>query len=210
MSKNYYEVLGVARDASAEDIKRAYRKRAKELHPDTNADADGEAMAELNVAYEVLGDAERRKLYDETGEGADPRKHLEAEAREGIAGIMLHHIQAREGNGDIMTAVQADLRNQLAAAEANVREGEKVLRITKRALRKLRYKGSAHDYVRTALETRITEVEQKLRLSSLNVERMRVALVVVKEYDYDISWESDSSAPYPPRPPALHEIFLIR
>jgi molecular chaperone DnaJ len=68
MSRDYYEVLGVERGASAEDIKKAFRKRARELHPDVNPDPSAEAQfKEAAEAYEVLSDAESRALYDRYG-----------------------------------------------------------------------------------------------------------------------------------------------
>ena len=66
--KDYYEVLGVARDAKDAEIKKAYRKRARTCHPDLNKDEGAEdRFKELNEAYEVLGDAEKRKRYDTLG-----------------------------------------------------------------------------------------------------------------------------------------------
>ena len=72
MSKNrdYYEVLGVKRDAAADEIKKAYRKLARKYHPDLNpGDKSSEEQFKLlQEAYDVLSDAENRKLYDQYGE----------------------------------------------------------------------------------------------------------------------------------------------
>ncbi len=66
--KDYYEILGVSRDASADEIKRAFRKLARKYHPDINKDPGAEAkFKEINEAYEVLSDAEKRKAYDQLG-----------------------------------------------------------------------------------------------------------------------------------------------
>src|SRR3954466_9236731 len=61
-----YEVLGVSKGASPEDIKKAYRKLAKKLHPDSNKKDPKAAtkFAELNGAYEIVGDEDKRKAFD--------------------------------------------------------------------------------------------------------------------------------------------------
>jgi len=69
--RDYYEVLGVARTASDQEIKSAYRKLARELHPDINKAKDAaERFNEVQQAYEVLQDAEKRKAYDRYGHDA--------------------------------------------------------------------------------------------------------------------------------------------
>jgi molecular chaperone DnaJ len=69
MPKNYYDILGVPKDASKEDIKRAFRKLARKYHPDVNPDEpkSGEKFIEINEAYGILSDDKKREMYDKFG-----------------------------------------------------------------------------------------------------------------------------------------------
>lgn len=70
MAKDYYEVLGVSRDASQDEIKKAFRGLARKYHPDANPDNRTQAeekFKEIGEAYEVLSDSNKRRMYDQTG-----------------------------------------------------------------------------------------------------------------------------------------------
>src|SRR5215467_3335962 len=70
-SKDYYEILGVSKNATLDEIKRAYRKLALEYHPDRNKTKEGEEkFKEITKAFEVLSNEEKRKTYDQYGHAA--------------------------------------------------------------------------------------------------------------------------------------------
>src|SRR3954451_14273937 len=80
LEKDYYALLGVPETASEQDVTRAYRRLARELHPDVNPDKPGaeDRFKEVSAAYDALGDPAKRKEYDElrrvqrSGTAADP------------------------------------------------------------------------------------------------------------------------------------------
>jgi curved DNA-binding protein len=85
--KDYYKTLGVQKDATAADIKKAYRKLARQFHPDVNKSADAsKKFKEVNEANEVLSDPEKRKRYDQLGPDWERYAQAGASSRRGTDG----------------------------------------------------------------------------------------------------------------------------
>lgn len=70
MAKDYYEILGIAKNATDEEVKRAYRKLAHQYHPDKNK-GDDKKFKEINEAYQILGNREKREQYNRFGKTFD-------------------------------------------------------------------------------------------------------------------------------------------
>ncbi|HEU4600301.1 MAG TPA: molecular chaperone DnaJ [Solirubrobacterales bacterium] len=123
MPRDYYEVLGVGRGADETEIKKAFRRLARELHPDVNQAPDAEErFKEAAEAYEVLSDAERRQTYDSYGHeglrsgGFDPRAGfgsiddiLQAFFGGGAAGFGFGGGRGAAAGGDVGVAIEIEL-----------------------------------------------------------------------------------------------------
>lgn len=100
MARDPYQILGISKSSSDADIKKAYRRRAKELHPDRNA-GDPKAQdrfSELNSAYEIVGDAEKRKQFDAGEIDAEGKPRFKGFEGFG-AGAQGHPFQRGAGRG---------------------------------------------------------------------------------------------------------------
>lgn len=86
-NQDYYKVLGIEKNATADDIKRAYRKLAMKYHPDVNKEKDAEAMMkQVNVAYETLSDPKKREMYDRFGTQATQQQYQQQNRQAGPYG----------------------------------------------------------------------------------------------------------------------------
>lgn len=123
MSKrDYYEVLGVARDATPDEIKRAYRKLAMQHHPDQNDSDDDAAFKEAGEAYGVLSDPDQRQKYDQFGHDG-PNMNWSGQA--GFSDIFSSFFggfrqQERQRGSDIQTTVTLTLEEVARGAEKHV------------------------------------------------------------------------------------------
>lgn len=96
--RDYYDTLGVSRDASDEEIRRAYRRLARENHPDVSREPDaGQRFAEISEAYEVLRDPDKRSRYDRLGENW--RAGQDVSGAEGVGGWQDVRVDFGDGAG---------------------------------------------------------------------------------------------------------------
>jgi len=133
MPRDYYEVLGVGREASETEIKKSFRRLARELHPDVNQESDAEErFKEAAEAYEVLSDAERRRTYDAYGHdglrsgGFDPGAGFGGSIDDlfqsifGGAGFGFGGRRGPAPGGDIAVAVEVELAEVAIGARREV------------------------------------------------------------------------------------------
>jgi curved DNA-binding protein CbpA len=133
---NPYDVLGIPRDASTADVRKAYRRKAKTAHPDAGGTA--QAFAELERAAQILTDPQKRLTYDETGRTDEPKPDNETAQVLAVIQGMLQNAIAKDvpGHVDILAQMKGEVRQAQAEATAAKAERErKIVRLDRLAKR---------------------------------------------------------------------------
>ena len=120
-----YDILGVARDAGEEQIKAAYRKRAKAAHPDSGGDTD--AFSQLQKAYELLLDPVRRKVFDDTGYDVELTDAVDLQALVAIEKLITDMVldEREPGTFDPVAKMRAALLEEIRKAHFSKSELER-------------------------------------------------------------------------------------
>lgn len=139
-----YQTLGVPRDATADDIKKAYRMMAKKHHPDRGG--DGAAFNAITKAYDVLSDEVRRAKYDQTGDASVDPDNVDAVAKNLIIGILIIVMNEIEQQGrnpeasDLVSEIRVRLMKPIGEADQNDKATDKAIVKLKRIITRIKHK----------------------------------------------------------------------
>lgn len=187
-----YDVLGVARDASTADVKAAYKKRAKTMHPDAGGGA--EAFAALAHAYEVLSDPGRRARFDATGDADDVNAAAIRAAAIGIVvaivnKVLEQHLDGRGGDPEqcdlavmVGTAIAAELAALRGVKAVADRHAAKAAKVAKRFRAK---KKGAPNVVGTALDNHARMLAGRAASMAHNIAANEEAARIVADHAFD-------------------------
>lgn len=193
-----YSTLGVPKDASDEDIKQAYRKQAKENHPDTEG-GDKERMQELIAAYSILKDPTKRKRYDETGETED--RPFDARFVEFVQEVFLKVVMETPNveNVDLLQATRALANKVIRGYETKRDEVQKTINQMEKVLKRLtRKKKTGADIIGEVMKGTIADQKRTIRLMNDQIKFMRDCVEILSDYRYEfdpvsVKWQSFGS-----------------
>ena len=177
---DYYKILGVDRDCDQDSIKKAYRKKARECHPDHHRDDPEkvEQFRQITEAYEVLSKPEARAEYDEFGRTG---KQCQAILDE-LANMYINKVI--QGTRDPIESLRNDLRKGINNSKENLKSTKRNITIVKDSVKKLKTKGSS--------KTLIDVIEKKIRgfaveetMINNRIEDLEWRLEFLQNYDFE-------------------------
>jgi curved DNA-binding protein CbpA len=182
---DYYEELGISRNATDEEIRIAYRRKAKAVHPDKGGDP--EAMRDTNRAYETLIEPARRLTYDRTGQDKPPPP-IDKRAQEMVTANIMAWIDADQTSGNLTADLSMHFDNEHIKAQTEIIQRSASLSKIEKRLTKLKFRGKGQDFVRLAMERKVIGMRQQieqLRDKSALIERAKAMLLEIYDYEMD-------------------------
>lgn len=184
---DHYETLGVPRNADAATIKRAYRRRSKEAHPDRPG-GDARAMVAVNRAYDTLSDPEKRARYDRHGEDRPPPPSLEQMARTVIMQVFMQNLDQVDDYTDLIKIVREQIQNNKREIPGVIEQGkQKVLKL-KRTRKRLKYRGKDGDhgnFIDELLRQQIALLEEQVAKVKERIAVGEKALELLAQFEYE-------------------------
>ena len=177
--KPHYKTLGVSEDASAAEIKRAYRKKAESAHPDKKGGSEDRMIA-INRAFDVLGDPKRKLLYDATGQ--DGQRPIEEQMR----GLLMQGFQQAlaAGSQTILKDVRRFIEDAKAKTIASQKEMRGGIKELEKRRKKIKSKG-AENLFHMIVDKKIQSLRQNIAVMDEGLKVVAVAFKALDEYESD-------------------------
>lgn len=197
-----YKTLGVEKDAEKPDIKKAYRTKAKKVHPDHNGDA--EKFGALKKAYDILSDDERRAKYDATGDMDEKTPDNPLTAVVSVIGGMFNLLLqecAQTGQSpleiDICDRIKMNLDKGISEMQKQIRINKNVLETDQKLSGRFKKKKPEELNIFEAIvTTRIRDVRLNITNLENMIEKSKEAIEMVKEYDFKADASSVRDTPF--------------
>lgn len=198
MLKDPYETLGIGRESTAEEIRQAYRQRAKTVHPDKGGGE--EAFKELGEAQRLLLDPKRRASFDATGdldEGEPDNRETVAFAI--IAELIEHAMGAGDevlDSRDVVSDIKDALRSRLKTATQAIEDGRRDIARLRRVGKRFERRKKGPNLIRRMFEARIADHERGIKAVEEKIEWHKAALEMIDNYVYALEAKSPQQRGY--------------
>lgn len=190
LKADLYDALGVPRDATTGEIKKAFREKSKRLHPDADRGSNGEEFRRMSSAYAVLVNPEKRERYDRTGspDGADNTTAQALSIIQGIVAKVLDELDDRPVINDIVANMREHLRDRIAEQKNGIAALRKKAARTEKFAKRFKVKSKANrgdNLLRSIVEGKASEMRRAVANGEAAVATFSLALKIIEDSDFD-------------------------
>lgn len=187
MTEDPYKTLGVNKNATKKDIKKAYRAKAKIHHPDRNGDA--ELFAEISKAHVILIDDKKRRFYDETGQTDEGFKsQINGIARERLGQFFLGVIDKQKDQifeTDIIDLIEKNIFNFTEECENIIRNARKKEKRFKKIKKRIKYKGKSVNLFVAIIDGKIKNCKFVIGQAEFDIKIFDKMSKFLKDFEFD-------------------------
>lgn len=189
---SHYETLGVPKNASRDDVRKAYRKKAQKHHPDKGGKPD--EFFPIQRAYDVLNDPMRREHYDATGDDTQ-EPDIRGMALQNIGALFIQIVEQEDvDHTNIVGAMRDAFKKAQAAEQLQLVELRRSIVKREKALKRVRHKGAGPNILEQMLNSDIAQRKQKMDAIEQKGLLFEEVFRVLKEYEYATDERTGGSA----------------
>jgi curved DNA-binding protein CbpA len=197
MAKSLYEILGIKKNASKDDIKKAYRSKVKETHPDKGGAT--EAFVSVRFAFKVLSDPGARQRYDETGDASDNFISEEAQLKQDAIGNLMQLFETftqadfeQGANVDLIGEMEGHCLENINNLNSSINSLEKIIQKLTRYKDKMKYRGGKDDLFSSFIDGRVRDCRNGIEHKKRTLKIQGITRDLLQDYE----WESEDFKPY--------------
>jgi len=202
---NPYEVLGIEKSATEEDIKRAFRKLADQYHPDKcdpdKVEESTEKFIEISTAYDILMDPSKRSYYDETGDVPNQENILET-AHFNLQAVFKHLIQNHPRLLEINPLFEMSnlILHDISMKSKRIRDAKATIKTLEALKKRIKYKSKdGFDILQETLKSDINNLNNTITFTEYGIKVDVKILEILKEYEYNLAVDPLLEGPAMPK-----------
>lgn len=193
-----YDILECNRGSSRDEIRKAYRRKARKAHPDGGGSV--ERFGQLKLAHDTLTDDERRERYDRTGKaeesGPDDRVSAGMQMAVGAVDSVLSAMD-KAGTpvwkADVIGLACEQVEGQIQQVKNHIAKGVSSIEKVEKMAKRFKVKKGRQPFLRQAMDAKVASIRDDIRVSRMHVDRLEVALGLLKDHDYDMTPEKSDT-----------------
>lgn len=185
MGDDHYSTIGVGKDADEDEIRKAYKSKAQKEHPDKGGDES--KFKELQHAYDVLSDSDRRHRYDRGEDVSKRTSTIEEKATSCMMQLFAQQLETTNDTLDMVLAAKTGIDMRISDLQQQVQKASEYIEKMHHLQKRMHYKGAGRDMFKSLTEQRIDKCHESIEKLMEEGKVLERALVLVNEYECEVA-----------------------